>query len=345
MHSALSRGARPFSVLILVLCCACAWSAPPLERTQYNLMGTACTIRLYAGGSPAVLDAAFARIAEIESRMTVNRDDSEVMRINAAAGVRPVVVTSDVLEVVRQGLLYSSDGDGAYDITVNPLVKLWGIGSPRARVPAADEIRRAIALIDYRKVEVNTTTSTVYLGKHGMGLDLGSIAKGYAADEVARIVRAQGVRSALIDLGGNVLTFGTKPDGSRWRIGIQNPGEARGTKIGYVEITAGSVTTAGTYERFFEQAGKRYFHILDARTGYPAWNGLSAVAIVAPDSITADGYDTLVFTLGLERGRALVESTKGRIEAVFITEKRQVLVTPGLRSRFTLTDSGFTLLK
>jgi thiamine biosynthesis lipoprotein len=330
--------------LFLALCCAGAWSTP-LERTRDNLLGTTCTVRLYDAGSPAVLDAAFARIAEIESRMTVNRDDSEVMRINAAAGKRRVAVTADVLEVIRQGLLYSSDGDGAYDITVEPLVKLWGIGSPRARIPAADEIRRALALIDYRMVEINTTASTVYLKKAGMGLDLGSIAKGYAADEVGRIVRARGVRGALIDLGGNVLTVGTKPDGSRWRIGIQNPVEARGTKIGYVDITGGSVTTAGTYERFFERGGRRYFHILDARTGYPAWNGLSAVALVAPDSLSADGYDTLVFTLGLERGRAFVESTKGKIEAVFITEKREVYVTPGLRSRFFLTDRSFTVLK
>ncbi len=345
MRSSLSRGTALLPMLLLVLCCAFAWSAPPLERTRYNLLGTACTVRFYAGGSPAALDAAFARIAEIEARMTVNRDDSEVMRINAAAGIKPVVVTPDVLEVIRQGLLYSSDGDGAYDITVDPLVKLWGIGSPHARIPAADEIRRAIALIDYRKVVVDRNASTVFLAKPGMGLDLGSIAKGYAADEVARIVGARGVSSALIDLGGNVLTVGTKPDGSPWRIGIQNPGEARGTKVGYVEITSGSVTTAGTYERFFEMAGKRYFHILDARTGYPAWNGLSAVAIVAPDSTTADGYDTLVFTLGLDRGRALVESTRGRIEAVFITDKRGIYITPGLRSRFTLTDSGFTVLK
>jgi thiamine biosynthesis lipoprotein len=256
-----------------------------------------------------------------------------------------VVVTPDVLEVVCEGLRYSGDGDGAYDITVDPLVKLWGIGSPLARIPSADEIRRALALIDYKMVEVNTTASTVYLRKAGMGLDLGSIAKGYAADEVARTLRQRGVRSALIDLGGNVLTVGAKPDGSRWRIGIQNPTKARGTMIGFVDITGGSVTTAGTYERFFEQAGKRYFHIMDARTGYPAWNGLSAVAMVAPDSLSADGYDTLVFTLGLQRGRAFVESTKGKIEAVFITEKREVYVTPGLRSRFTLTDGGFTLLK
>jgi FAD:protein FMN transferase len=338
------RRAVSCTALFLAFCCACAWTAP-LEKTRQDLLGTTCTIRLYTGGSAAVLDAAFARIAEIESRMTVNRDDSEVMRINAAAGKRPVVVTADVLEVIRQGLLYSGAGDGAYDITVDPLVKLWGIGSPRARIPSADEIRRARSLIDYRMVEINAAASTVFLKKAGMGLDLGSIAKGYAADEAARIVRARGVRAALIDLGGNVLTVGTKPGGSPWRIGIQNPLEARGTKIGYVDITAGSVTTAGTYERFFERDGKRYFHILDARTGSPAWNGLSAVALVAPDSMTADGYDTLVFTLGLERGRSFVESTRGAIEAVFVTDRREIYVTRGLRSRFTLTDGSFTVLK
>jgi FAD:protein FMN transferase len=331
--------------VFLVLCCAPGWCVPPIERTEYNLLGTACTVRLYAGGTPAVLDAAFARIAEIETRMTVNRSDSEVMRINAAAGVRPVVVTPDVLEVVQRGLLCSSDGDGAYDITVDPLVKLWGIGSPAARIPAPQEISHALGLVGYRNVVVDPRASTVFLKKSGMGLDLGSIAKGYAADEVSRILRARGVSSALIDLGGNILTMGSKPDGSRWRIGIQNPQEARGTKIGYMEITGGSVTTAGTYERFFERDGKRYFHILDARTGFPAWNGLAAVAVVAADSISADGYDTLVFTLGLERGRSFVASTGGRIEAVFITEKREVYVTPGLRSRFTLTDTRFTVLR
>jgi thiamine biosynthesis lipoprotein len=277
--------------------------------------------------------------------MTVSRGGSEVMRINAAAGVRPVAVTADVLDVIQQGLRYSSDGDGAYDITVGPLVNLWGIGSSAARVPTPAEIRQALALVGYRNVIVDPKASTVFLKKAGMGLDLGSIAKGYAADEVARILRARGVSCALIDLGGNILTFGKKPDGSRWRIGIQNPQEARGTKIGFVEITGGSVTTAGTYERFFEQDGKRYFHILDARTGSPAWNGLAAVSVVAADSISADGYDTLVFTLGLERGRSFVESVSDTIDAVFVTERREVYVTPGLRQKFTLTDTRFTMLK
>ncbi len=331
--------------LLSAFCAAAAFAAPPpLERTVDNLLGTTCTIRLYTGGSTAALDAAFARIAQIEDRMTVSRNDSEVIRINAAAGSHPVAVTADVMEVIRQGLRYSMDGDGAYDITVDPLVKLWGIGSPGARVPAPEEIRRARSLIGWRDVVIDEKASTVFLRRPGMGLDLGSIAKGYAADEVARVLRASGVKAGLVDLGGNVLTFGPKPDGSKWRIGIQNPLEARGTKLGIVEIPGGSVTTAGTYERFFEKDGKRYFHILDARTGYPAWNGLAAVSVVAPDSTSADGYDTLVFTLGLERGRKFVESTRGQIEAVFITDQRQVYVSPGLRSRFTLTDRGFTML-
>jgi len=322
-----------------------ASAAAPLERTVYNLLGTTCLVRLYTGGSEAALDKAFARLAEIEARMTINKPDSELIEVNKAAGIRPVKVTADVFEVISNGLRYSADGNGAFDITVAPLVQLWGIGTPTARIPGDQEIKTALRFINYRDVILDEKASTVFLKKRGMGLDLGSVAKGYAADEVMRILRANGVSAALVDLGGNVLVMGSKPDRSPWRIGIQNPIEARGTKIGYVDIAGGSVTTAGTYERYFEQNGKRYFHILDARTGFPAWNGLSAVAILAADSFTADGYDTLVFTLGLEEGRKFVESTKGLIDAVFITEKKEIYVTPGLRSRFTLTETGFTVLK
>ncbi|HEY9594131.1 MAG TPA: FAD:protein FMN transferase [Spirochaetia bacterium] len=322
-----------------------AHAAPPIERTEYDLLGTTCMIRLYAGGSNATLDASFARLAEIEKHMTINKPGSEVDAVNDAAGRRPVKVSADVLHVVEVGLQYSEDGDGAFDITVEPLVKLWGIGTDAARVPSEKEIRGALSRIGYKDLVVNDKASTVFLKRPGMGIDLGSVAKGWAADEVVKVLHAHGVTSALIDLGGNVLTYGTKPDGAQWRIAIQDPEKARGTMIGYVDIPGGSVTTAGTYERYFERDGKRYFHILDARTGYPAWNGLSAVAIWAPDSTTADGYDTLAFTLGLEHGSKLVESTHGRIEAVFITEKKGVYVTPGLRSRFTLTSPDYTMMR
>jgi FAD:protein FMN transferase len=315
----------------------------PRSRTEVGLLGTSCTITIYSGYSEAALDASFARIAQIEERMTVNRDDSEVLRVNRAAGKRAVTVSADTFAVISRGLEISRMGNGAFDITVGPLVKLWGIGTAAARVPSVDEIRRALALVSWREVTLSPSDSSVMLRRSGMALDLGAIAKGYAADEVVRILREHGVRSALVNLGGNVLTLGAKPDRTPWKIGVQNPEEPRGTHIGIVDVGETAVVTSGTYERFFEKAGRRYHHILDTATGAPVDNGLAAVMIVTPSSTTADGWSTLVFALGLERGRALVEATGGEIEALFVTTSRDVHVTPGLRKRFRLTDPRFTL--
>jgi thiamine biosynthesis lipoprotein len=345
MVRSLWSAGRAGAAALLILVAAFPAVADPLTRTVINLLGTTCEITLYAGSAASAFDAAFARIAEIDTAMTINKPDSEVVRVNKAAGLRPVKVAPDVYFVIKRGLEFSMLGNGAFDITVAPLVSLWGIGTAKARVPLPDEIRGTLALVGYRNLELQDAGSTVFLKKPGMGIDLGSIAKGYAADEAARVLAENGVTSALINLGGNILTMGKKPDGTLWRIGIQNPEEPRGTPVGIIELSRGSVTTAGTYERFFVSGEKRYFHILDARTGYPAWNGLAAVSIVAGDSLTADGYDTVVFTLGLNGGRALVAGAHGAIEAVFITEKREIYVTPGLRPRFTLSDSRFTMIK
>ena len=315
----------------------------PVSRTEIGLLGTACTITIYRGEAEPAFDAAFKRIAEIEDRMTVNGDDSEVIRVNRAAGVKPVRVSPDTFAVIARGLEFSRLGDGAFDITVGPLVKLWGIGTAAARVPSPKEIRDALARVGWRDVELSQKDSSVFLKRPGMALDLGAIAKGYAADEVARILREHGIASALINLGGNVLTVGRKPDGTPWRIGAQNPEQPRGTHIGIVEIGQEAVVTSGSYERYFEAGGRRYHHILDTRTGFPVSNGLAAVMIVTPDSTTADGYSTLVFALGLERGRRLVESSAGAIEALFITESREVHLTPGLKKSFRLSDPRFSL--
>ncbi len=308
----------------------------PRSRTEVGLLGTSCTITIYGGYSEAALDASFARIAQIEQRMTVNREDSEVVRVNREAGKRPVQVSADTFAVISRGLEISRAGNGAFDITVGPLVKLWGIGTAAARVPSAAEIRRALALVDWRGVTLSQADSSVFLERKGMALDLGAIAKGYAADDAVRILREHGVNSALVDLGGNVLTLGAKPDRSPWKIGVQNPEEPRGTHIGIVDVGETAVVTSGSYERFFEAGGRRYHHLLDTTTGAPVDNGLTAVMIISASSTTADGWSTLAFALGLERGRAMVEGSKGEVEALFITKARDVFVTPGLRKRFRL---------
>ncbi len=339
---------RSITAAILLLCSLpCfgrgAAESAPVSRTEIGLLGTTCTITVYARGAEEAVDAAFARIAQVEDRMTVNGDDSEVIEVNRAAGVKPVRVSPDTFTVIARGLEFSRLGDGAFDVTVGPLVKLWGIGTAAARVPSTREIHDALDLVGWRDVELSTKQSTVFLKRPGMALDLGAIAKGYAADEASRILREHGVTDALINLGGNVLTVGRKPDGSPWRIGAQNPEQPRGTHIGIVETGPMAVVTSGSYERYFEAGGKRYHHILDTRTGFPVSNGLSAVMIVTADSTTADGYSTLVFALGLEKGRALVERSAGAVEALFITDRREIYMTAGLKGKFRLTDTQFRL--
>ncbi len=331
----------PLCFFSLVL--GCANDAATVTRTRSGLLGTVCTVTLFDGGTEKDLDAVFRRLEEIDERMKVTGDESEVIRVNGAAGERPVKVSPDTFAVIKEGIEFSRMGNGAFDITVGPLVKLWGIGTSKARVPTDAEIMDARALTGFRDVVLNEDALTVFLKRKGMGMDLGAIAKGYAADEVSRILLDGGVRRALINLGGNVLTLGTKPDGSLWRIGIQDPEKLRGEHIGIVEVSGASVVTSGAYERYFEYGGTRYHHILDTGTGYPVRNGLLSVTIVSERSILADGYSTLIFALGLWRGREMIERTDGTVNAVFVTESRDVFVTPGIRSSFRLTDSRYRL--
>jgi thiamine biosynthesis lipoprotein len=331
---------------LLLACCSRASTGDPLSKTELNLLGTVCTITEF-GGKPADLEAAFARIRDIDDRMTVTRAGSEVIRVNEAAGVRSVAVSVDTYSVIKQGIAFSGLADGVFDITVGPLVKLWGIGTEEARVPGAAEIKSALSRLDYRAVLLLEAGREVFLTKPGMELDLGAIAKGYAADEAARLLQTRGVSAALVNLGGNIVAAGRKPDGSPWRIGIQDPEKPRGDSIGYVETAPVSVVTSGIYERYFVSDGVRYHHIFNTRNGYPVRNGLLSVSIVTGSSMIADGYSTLAFSLGLEKGREIIgrspEDTGAVVDAIFITENRDVYVTPGLRSAFHLTDRSFSL--
>ncbi len=320
--------------------CARTGSRDPLRGSEY-VLGTICTISLLDGGSEAVLEAVFARLREIEARMSANRDGTEIAAVNDAAGKSPVRVSADTLYVVRKALEYARLSDGAFDPTIGPVVKLWNIGLEGERVPEAREIKETLPLVDWRSVVLDERSSTVFLRRAGMRLDLGAIAKGYAADETARILGERRVRAAVVDLGGNVLVYGKKTDGSPWRVGVQNPFGDRGTYLGIVSMGAGTVVTSGIYERFFEQDGKRYHHILDTRTGRPVESDLVSVTVIAPSSIDADGLSTTLFALGRERGLALVKTLPG-VEAVYVDDRRRLYFSAGASKIFSLTDKGFT---
>jgi thiamine biosynthesis lipoprotein len=314
-----------------------------MDRSDLAL-GTVCSIRIMDGGSKAALDAAFARLRAIEASMSANAEGTVVAAVNAAAGEAPAPAPADVRYVAGKALWYAALSRGAFDPTIGPVVKLWSIGMAGERVPAPEEIKAALSLVGFGAVRIDDAAGTIFLPRPGMLLDLGAIAKGYAADEVARILLEKRVKAAVIDLGGNVKVIGRKPDGSKWRIGVQNPFNERGEHIGIAAVVGGStVVTSGVYERYFVgQDGEHYHHILDTRTGYPVRNGLVSVTVISSSSVDADGLSTTLFALGLEEGMALAESLD-HVEAIFIDEDRQVYLSSGAKAVFKLGDASFKL--
>jgi thiamine biosynthesis lipoprotein len=280
---------------------------------------------------------------EIEDQFSVNKDSTEVDEINAKAGAEPVHVSADVLAVIEKSLHYAEISDGAFDPTIGPLVNLWSIGFDNPRVPPQMEIDAVLPLVDWRNVKIDTDTTSVFLTESRMALDLGGIVKGYAADEVAHILTENKVKRAIVDLGGNVFVFGKKKDGSNWRIGVQNPLSERGVSIGVIETTGNkTMVTSGVYERFFEDDGVRYHHILSTKNGFPVQNGLLSVTVIADSSIDADALSTALFTLGFEKGITLAESLD-RIDALFIFEDKTIRGTQDALRYFSLIDEEWTI--
>ncbi len=336
-------GAVIVGVLSITLFSGCSESSFDPVREGKLLLGTTINVTLYEEGPDDVFDRVFDRVQEIEERMSTSTDDydsTELLEVNRSAGIAPVEVSADTFEVVRRALEYSELTNGAFDVTIYPLVELWGIGTEGARVPSEQEIQARLDLIDYRKVELDPEARTIYLPETGMGLDVGAIAKGYAADEARRILREDGVDSALLDFGGNILTVGRKPSGTPWSIGIQNPDDGRGRFLGILESGPRAVVTSGDYERFFIQDDVRYHHILSSRTGYPARPGLASVTVVTEDSTDADALATALYVMGAEKGLPFVAELDG-VEAAFVSHDAQVYMTEGMRASFDITHTEF----
>lgn len=317
-------------------------STTPLSRTEF-LLGTVATISLYDHQSEEILDLAVEKLKELENTLSINKTGTLIDEINDAAGIHPVAVDESTYSVIEKGLSYSKLTNGAFDITVGPIVKLWNIGFPEARIPSPSEIKDALPLIGFNKVTLNPTELSVYLTKPGMHLDLGGIGKGYAADEIANLLRNQGVEHAIIDLGGNVYTLGDKPGNQLWTIGIQDPFNPRGKIIGRLKTANKSIVTSGIYERFIEdEDGNKYHHILNPKTGYPYENQIAGVTIISDYSIDGDALSTAVFAMGIEDGLKFVETLDG-IDAIFITLDSKIYITEGLKDHFTLSNDSFTM--
>ena len=334
-----------FTALVTILVITLAGCAGPRAKVESKtdfVLDTACTITVYGGAPKGTLEKAFALLQHVNSTMTIDGKDSELIDVNKAAGEHPVSVSAETYRVIKDGLYYSNLTHGAFDITVGPLVKLWAIGRGGDSVPPEPQIRHALSLVNHADVVLNDADHSVYLKRKGMVIDLGGIAKGYAGQAVEELLARAGVKHAIIDLGGNIIALGTKADGSLWRIGIQDPNRARGNYIGVVSVEDKAVVTSGKYERYFIYKGKRYHHILSTENGYPVENGVSSVTIISSNSTTADALSTSLFLLGVQKGISLIDSIP-QTEAIIVTEDKKVYTSGGLHERFRITDPEYTL--
>ncbi|MFZ5353866.1 MAG: FAD:protein FMN transferase [Bacillota bacterium] len=315
-------------------------SPQPISKTTF-LLGTVIDIKIFDKSDEAVIDEAFKRISEIEKKMTINNaETSEIIKLNEESGKKAVNVSSDTLYVLKKGRYYSELSKGLFDITAGPIVKLWNIGTDYAAVPDSNTLAQKLQLVNYEKLTINEDASSAELEQSGMAVDLGAIAKGYAADEATAILRKHGVKHAIINLGGNMVVIGDNPNGNPWKIGIQDPDNPRGDYMGIIPLTDQTVVTSGIYERFLEKDGRRYHHILDTRTGFPADNNLSSVSIITDSSIDADALSTTTFIMGLEEGFRYIEALEN-VEAIFITKDKKVYLTSGIKDRFVIVKKDY----
>jgi thiamine biosynthesis lipoprotein len=322
--------ARPFAPVRLVVItfavyvAACITSCAPAEETRSTFaLGTICTVSLFENGQKDVYTKIFNRLNEIETVMSANElpggGISELGQINKNAGKQAVRVSTELITVLRRALYFAEITDGAFNPAIGPLVKLWGIGTENAHVPDDTAIRTALPLTDYHDVTIDAEHQTVSLKHAGMSLDLGGIAKGYAADEIVKILTGAGIQRAVIDLGGNIYAHGNKHKKQKWRIGVQNPLLPRGEYLTVEEAADKAIVTSGVYERFLKEKDIRYHHILDTKTGYPAASGILSVTIIAANSADADALSTATFVLGREKSAALLSQFPDT-EAVFVSE-------------------------
>ena len=306
------------------------------------LLGTVITAQAYGVNAEESLNLAFDRVREIEKKMSLHLAESQVGHINQNAGKKPVSISTDTYFVIQTALDYAEKTNGSFNPVIGNIVELWGIGTENARIPSIEEINMFLPYLDYKQLILTKDPYTAYLTSDMIKLDLGAIAKGYAGDEMARILLENGVSSALLNLGGNVVVIGKKPNNTPWSIGIQNPLEPeRGELVGVLNIQDTSVVTSGSYERFFEQDGTRYHHIMDPATGYPAENGIISSTIITPNSAQADALSTAVYILGKEKGLALIESLPN-VEAVLITSDQNIYTSSGVKEGlFTLISEEY----
>lgn len=315
-------------------------------RSEQFLMDTLVSIKVYgddAATLPAAVAAAYGemhRIAALVDRFpaagTEDCRRSDVCRINEMAGIGPVRVDADTLAMLLLAKKYHDLSDGAFDVTIGPVMDLWDFAGDHPKVPASQSIVDTLPLVDIESLVVNAVESSVYLRKVGMKLDLGALAKGYATEKALQALVRQGIKKALIDAGGNIRVLGSNARNAPWRIGIKDPRKADAL-VAIVALEDAAAVTSGDYYRYFEAGGKRYHHILDPRSGYPASENMS-MTVLCPDAGLADLLSTAFFVMKVEEALPLAERLG--VNLVMVNAEGRIFHTSGLAAHLEVLPGG-----
>ena len=299
----------------------------------FPAMGTVHTITIFDAEGPEAANDARAYLMRLNQDWSCFQADSLISRINRAAGAGPVAVDEDTFAVLQQARRYGTLTDGAFDVTVGPLADLWRRAIRQKQLPADGKVWQALQLVDRQGILLDEKDRTAMLRHPDQRIDLGGIAKGYAADGLRARLQQHGVRRALLDLGGTIASIGC-----RLPIGIRDPFRPDGMPMGTLMLEDRMAVTSGVYERFVWLDGRRYHHIVDPRTGYPSKSGLVSVTLVGEKGAALDALATGALILGLQKSVPLL--TEQGVDAIFVTDQGQVLITRGLKNEFHLLNKG-----
>ncbi len=314
------------SILLLLLCLTGCSETEEKQEQQIFAFDTVMTFTAYGEHASAGIQQAIKQIYALEQQWSVTKEDSEVSRLNQGQQVQ---IGADTQKVLQKAGAVSRETDGAFDISIYPLVQAWGFTTGEYRVPSQEQLAGLLRRTGYWKIP--EAKESLQLPER-MEIDLGGIAKGYASEQAIQILQSVGVEHGIVSLGGNVQTLGVKPDGKPWKVAIQWP-DGQGSAGTVLVQDGAAVITSGDYQRYFEQDGIRYHHILDPKTGYPAGSELSSVTVVMKDAARADGLSTALFVMGLEKGQIFWKEHRD-FEAVWVTKRGEIFITPGLKDHF-----------
>lgn len=327
-------------LLMLTACENGLDSTASAYQTGFISMDTYISLTVYGGNREEAAKECQKEIKRLEGLFSVTDPDSEVTKINEARG-KTVTVSEDTKAVIARALTTGEESGGALDITLRPVVAEWGFTTGEYKIPDSDVLERLLEKVDYRSVSLEGNSVTL---PDGFQIDLGSAAKGYAGDRAVETLKACGVTSALVNLGGNVQTLGGKPDGSDWSVAVRSPFDE--SNLCVLKVRDKALVTSGNYERYFEdENGKRYHHIIDPADGYPADNGISSVTVIGESGLECDALSTALFVMGADRAAELWRE-RGGFEMLLVTDDKRIFITEGAFGSFSnLSDMEVTVIE